>query len=146
MSFITKHIVVATLVVSLMSSALPANAAVTDNLQQSLNQLSSLLERLQSRLFGQVAGANISTYPNLKNPRGHNDPVLAYGLTSINNWEASPFIDIVKSARSWCANVSGDWCTLSYEDLKNGGYLDENGWVTHIPDSATVQVAFAWGT
>ncbi len=66
------------------------------------------------------------------------NPPLAMGLNGIADWSVQqPFVDIMKTSRSWVGHLPGQWGGWDYNDLKKGGYLDENGWPTSIPDELT---------
>lgn len=63
------------------------------------------------------------------------NPTLALGLNGLtDNSSQLPFLDLMKQARPWRADMPGD--DLEYVTLKAGGYLDANGWPTHLPEGA----------
>lgn len=62
-------------------------------------------------------------------------PVLGMGLNGISDWSTQhPFLDIMKSARSWVGHSADQWGAAPTEALVAGGHLDENGWPVSIPD------------
>jgi hypothetical protein len=62
------------------------------------------------------------------------DPSVGLGISSVFDYSPQlPFIDLMKSARPWTANVRGEWGSMSFQDLKEGGFVDENGWPTAMP-------------
>ncbi len=65
------------------------------------------------------------------------DPSLGMGLAGIADWETQmPFIDLMKSARPWVAHTPEEWGAWTFEELAEGGFLDENGWLTALPPGA----------
>lgn len=55
-----------------------------------------------------------------------------------------PFLDIFKSSRPVKAHAPGEFGTYDFADLRDEGYLDENGWPTDIPaDAGTLGFIFA---
>ena len=62
------------------------------------------------------------------------NPSLAMGLNGISDWSTEhPFLDLMKSARGWTGHLRGQWGGWSEIDLRNGGYLDANGWLRAMP-------------
>lgn len=92
------------------------------------------------------APADDVVYPELKPLEGSDDPVLAYNLSSVRDWSTQmPFIDVMKTARAWIGALPGEWDGWTAEDLRSGGHLDENGWVTSIPPEVEqIRAVFAW--
>ncbi|WP_072747131.1 hypothetical protein [Oceanicella actignis] len=65
---------------------------------------------------------------------GNSNPAIAINLSPLNDWSVEmPFLDLMKNARPFWANQSGQWSSMSHEQLESSGYLDENGWPTAIP-------------
>ncbi|MCB1334330.1 MAG: calcium-binding protein [Roseivivax sp.] len=65
-------------------------------------------------------------------------PALAMGLNGIADWSTQhPFINVMKTARPWIGHLSGQWGGMDEKALKAGGYLDEHGWPTGIPEKVT---------
>ena len=59
---------------------------------------------------------------------------LGMGLAGLSDWSTEqPFIDLIKTARSWTGHVRGQWGGWEHAQLHEGGYLDENGWPKSIP-------------
>ena len=77
---------------------------------------------------------------------GVSDPTLAFGLTGIADWSTEmPFLDLMKFSRPWIGHTATDWAAMSPDQLASGGYLDADGWPTHIPDGLTsIGTIFAW--
>ena len=75
-------------------------------------------------------------------PRGARpigEPAMAIGLNGIADWSTQhPFIDVMKSARQWVGHTASQWGEISIDELRAGGFLDENGWPARIPDTAKV--------
>ncbi|CUJ12929.1 calcium-binding protein [Cognatishimia activa] len=65
-------------------------------------------------------------------------PALGYGLNGIADWSTQmPFVDVMKSARQWVGHLPGQFGGWGEPELRDGGYLDENGWPKKIPDEVT---------
>lgn len=59
---------------------------------------------------------------------------MAMHLSSVNDWATQqPFIDVMKTARSWIGHMPGQWGGTGHADLAAAGYLDDNGWPVEIP-------------
>ena len=57
-----------------------------------------------------------------------NAPSIGIGLSAIADYASQmPFLDLMKSARPWSGNTPGEWGKMSFEELKEGGYLDDDG-------------------
>ncbi|SEO00708.1 hypothetical protein SAMN04490248_1014 [Salinihabitans flavidus] len=66
---------------------------------------------------------------------GLRNPPLAMGLNGITDWSVQhPFLDRMKSARTWIGHLPGRWGGVSTQELSEGGHLDENGWLRSIPE------------
>lgn len=66
------------------------------------------------------------------------NPSLAMGLNGIADWSSQqPFIDVFKTTRSWVGHLEGRWGGWGEAELRQGDYLDEQGWPTRIPDGLT---------
>lgn len=66
---------------------------------------------------------------------GNDNPTVAFGLTGVANFETQlPFIDLMKSSRTWLGHSSSKWGDMTTSELQAGGFMDENGWITDIPD------------
>jgi hypothetical protein len=80
-------------------------------------------------------------------PMGISDPTLAFGLSGISDWSTEmPFLDLMKTARPWIGHSATTWEAMPTDQLVSGGYLDANGWPTHIPAGMTsVGNIWDWG-
>lgn len=59
---------------------------------------------------------------------------MAVNPGGIADWASlQPFIDVMKSARSWIGHMPGQWGGQDHHDLEAAGHLDENGWPVRIP-------------
>lgn len=71
-------------------------------------------------------------------PRGITNPRLSLGLASVVDWSVQqPFLNVMKTARPWIGNVGGQWGGIDYAALRDGGYLDANGWPIALPPDVT---------
>ncbi|MFZ5963203.1 calcium-binding protein [Thalassococcus sp. BH17M4-6] len=62
-------------------------------------------------------------------------PALAIGLNGISDWSTQhPFVDLMKSSREWIGHAPGQWGGMDADALREGGYLDADGWPLRIPD------------
>lgn len=83
--------------------------------------------------------APAQSVPPLLPPEGVEDPTLAIGVSGLVDWStARPFIDQMQTARFWFAAAPGDWETMKFPDLANGGYLDAEGWPIRMPPGMIV--------
>lgn len=74
---------------------------------------------------------------------GLDDPAVAVGLGSIADWQPGmQALDLMKFSRPVLANEAGVWGVYSYDDLKEAGHLDENGWVKSLPDGDRVGATY----
>ena len=78
---------------------------------------------------------------------GLTDPTLAYGLNEVSDWSTEmPFLDIAREMRPFVAHAGGKWDAMTNEQLRDGGYLDANGWLKHLPKGVdSVGTIWAWG-
>jgi hypothetical protein len=78
--------------------------------------------------------------------RGLDDPVVAFNLADVNDWGSNmPFLDIGRTMRPFIAGTDDDWETLSNDDLRAGGLLDDAGWPRRIPRGAELlRAGFDW--
>ncbi|WP_120499345.1 calcium-binding protein [Roseovarius sp. EL26] len=75
---------------------------------------------------------------------GNDNPTVAFNLTTTGSHSTQlPFLDLMKSSRDWLGHAHKDWGAMSTAKLREGGYLDENGWVKEIPDGM-VEVGTIW--
>lgn len=64
------------------------------------------------------------------------NPTLALGANGLaDGTPQMPYLDLMKQSRAWKAELEGD--DLEYPALKAGGYIDANGWPTHMPPGAS---------
>ena len=71
------------------------------------------------------------------------NPSLAMGLNGIADWSVQhPFVDLMKTARTWVGHKEGQWGAYQTKDLIAGGYFDDKGWPKSLPDDATQIEAF----
>lgn len=71
------------------------------------------------------------------------NPSLAMGLNGIADWSVQhPFLDVMKTARPWVGHTNDQWGAFSDKDIAEGGYLDQDGWPTRLPDGARALEAF----
>lgn len=65
-------------------------------------------------------------------------PALAMGLNGIADWSTQhPFIDVMKTARTWVAHRADQWGAWDSEALAAGGHLGPDGWPVSLPEGAT---------
>ncbi len=93
-----------------------------------------------------VSSEHEETLPALRSLTGNSNPTLAFGLSSVNDYNtAMQFIDLMKMARPWIGHEPGKWGGMSYNALLQGGYLDEKGWLKAIPEGLDkVGTIWAW--
>lgn len=66
------------------------------------------------------------------------NPSMGFGLSEIVDWSTElPFIDVMKTARTWTGHLPGQWGGWYQAEFAEGGYLDENGWLKAIPPEVT---------
>lgn len=71
------------------------------------------------------------------------NPALAMGLNGIADWTTQhPFIDIMKTSRSWLGHLTGRFGGFEADALKDGGYIDEEGWPRAVPRGVEALEAF----
>lgn len=59
---------------------------------------------------------------------------MAIGLAGVNDWSVQqPFLDVMKTARSWIGHKPGQWGGLSYDEMLAAGELDSDGWPMSMP-------------
>lgn len=72
--------------------------------------------------------------PTADLPRAITNPRLSLGLSGVVDWSVQqPFLDVMKTARPWIGSVDGKWGGMEFAALKDGGYLDANGWPIALP-------------
>lgn len=84
---------------------------------------------------------------NLSAGEGLTDPTLAYGLIGVSDYGTQmPFLNIAHMMRPWIGHTATQWNGMTTQQLEDGGYLDANGWPTHIPDGLnSIGTIWAWG-
>lgn len=62
-------------------------------------------------------------------------PALGMGLNGVVDWSSEvPFVDVMKQSRQWIGHLPGQFGGWGQKELQEGGYLDEHGWPTSIPE------------
>ncbi len=86
-------------------------------------------------------------WPPLQPMQGVAQPTVAFGLSRVADWvPISPFINVMRTMRVWQAAAPGNWNAMTEADLRDQGFLDENGWVTRMPSGINRVIGlFAWG-
>ncbi len=98
-----------------------------------VNTLTATDLELGSQPGGGGGGSGAAPAP-IQDTVGGGNPSLGMGLEGLADWSSQiPFIDIMKSGRPWTGHTSGQWGAWDHGSLEEGGYLDENGWITEIP-------------
>ena len=70
-------------------------------------------------------------------------PSLAMGLNGIADWSVQhPFLDLMKTARPWVGHKNDQWGAFDDKAIASGGYLDNKGWPTRLPEGARALEAF----
>lgn len=63
---------------------------------------------------------------------------LAFGLHGLNDYSPQvPFIDQMRTAREWIGHLPGQWGGHDVAWLREGGFLDEDGWIARMPTNLT---------
>lgn len=71
------------------------------------------------------------------------EPALAMGLNGIADWSSqNPFIDVMKTSRSWTGHLRGRFGGFESDALKEGGYVDDEGWPRAVPRGVEALEAF----
>lgn len=93
-------------------------------------------------LSGALLGAAAATeMPEVPAFVGTDDPVIAFGLSGVNDWgTAMPFLDIMRVARPFTGVPN-----MEADALRAGGHLDAEGWPVRIPEGTTaVRTLWDW--
>ncbi|MFN3643024.1 MAG: hypothetical protein ACK4TB_08885 [Gemmobacter sp.] len=70
--------------------------------------------------------------PEIRNPN------LAFGLSGVHDWTAAqPFIDVMRTSRTWTGHLPGRFGGWGHDELAAGGWLDPQGWPLGIPPELT---------
>lgn len=77
---------------------------------------------------------------------GVEDPVVAWNLADINDWDSGlVFIDVARTMRAFFTFKGDAWGTMDTATLRQGGWLDDAGYATAIPDGQDgIRTIFAW--
>lgn len=63
---------------------------------------------------------------------------MGFNLSGIADWSAAqPFLDVFKTARPWIGHLPGQWGGVEEQALREGGYLDAQGWPLRMPPKVT---------
>jgi hypothetical protein len=66
------------------------------------------------------------------------NPNLMIGLAGVNDWSVQqPFLDLMKTARSWTGHLPGQWGGWGHDDLARAGVLGPGGWPRALPPELT---------
>jgi hypothetical protein len=88
-------------------------------------------------VVAEAAPAALESAPVAWNAPAPNPP-LAMGLAGIHDWSTEqPFVDLMKTARSWIGHLPDQWGGWDHAALAAGGYLDANGWPVAVPEALT---------
>ena len=95
--------------------------------------------RVATAIWQEVSGMQAPQGASLQAPdTGWAAPSLALGLAEIADYATqTPFIDLMKTSRPWIGHLPEQWGALSNDDLRNGGYLDPQGWPLALPAGVT---------
>ncbi len=79
---------------------------------------------------------------------GASAPTLALNMGLPRDYQTGMrLIDIMQESRAWRTSRDADGNQLTFEDLRDGGYLDDAGWVTEIPDGVdAVTTLWQWSS
>ena len=77
---------------------------------------------------------------------GVEDPNMSWGVSSIEDWGTGrPFLDIARTMRPFFAYTADTWQSMSHEELRATGLLDENGYPRGIPEGMQgIRTVWAW--
>lgn len=75
---------------------------------------------------------------------GNDNPTLSFNASAVNYWAPGMhFLNILDSSK-WIGHVEGhNWGGMKEDDLKEGGYLDSDGWPVEIPDGVS-SIGMVW--
>lgn len=69
---------------------------------------------------------------------GVRNPSLGLGLAGVHDWAVQqPFLDVMKTARSWVGHLPGQWGGFEHDRLRAEGWLDDRGWPIGVPPEVT---------
>ncbi len=71
------------------------------------------------------------------------NPSIAMGLNGVSDWSSQmPFLDVMKTARTWTGHKPDEWGAVDYDQLVARGVLDAQGWPRRIPEGVEALEAF----
>jgi len=99
-----------------------------------------LVPALLAMMAGLIVAAAMARSADAPPPgTGLAAPSLAMGLSGIaERTTQHPFINVMKTARPWIGHSAQERGAFSTAALRAGGYLDDRGWPTALPDGARV--------
>ncbi|WP_299937904.1 calcium-binding protein [uncultured Pelagimonas sp.] len=113
--------------------AMPESQALERALEQAPQAVAEQAEAVEAAMPERLS---VVLPPSGARPDGV--PVLGMGLNGISDWSTQhPFLDLMKSARGWVGHKGSQWGAVSTEELRAGGFLDENGWPVGVPEGVT---------
>ncbi|MEE4135730.1 MAG: hypothetical protein V2I32_06615, partial [Desulforhopalus sp.] len=122
----------------MMSSTIKHHLSLNGTLQH------SLLKGILRLILGLYIMAYQTELTQADTVTGNNSPTLAYNLSGYSDWApVMQFLDVAKSMRPWYGDMEDGSASFRYEAMKEGGYLDENGWLKEIPEGVS-NVATIW--
>lgn len=63
---------------------------------------------------------------------------LAFGLNGLSDYSTQqPFIDQMRTARAWTGHLPGQWAGHDADWLREGGFLNDDGWIIRNPTNLT---------
>lgn len=79
--------------------------------------------------------------------QGLQNPTMSFNLTEATDYSPGlQYLDLMKMMRPWMGHESGQWNSMSSEELRDGGFLDDDGWVREIPDDMdSIGTIWSWG-
>ena len=84
--------------------------------------------------------AEYQNLPIVDGAEGLSDPTLAFNPNA-----QTAFLDIAKDMRPWIGHTQTKWMAMTYEELRDGAFLDAQGWPTSIPeDLASIGTIWTW--
>ena len=102
---------------------------------QSHSRLRRLFQAALQALTGILLMTTLTTPATAQPLRGLDNPTLALNVSNVRDYlPGMQFLDIMKIAREWIGHEPGKWGGTTADELEAGGYLDENGWPTEIPE------------
>lgn len=77
---------------------------------------------------------------------GLDNPTLSFNLAGAYDYNPGlQFLDLTKMMRPWIGHVEDGWGGMTTDELRDGGYLDADGWPTEIPAGLErVGTIWAW--